>query len=100
LQAEYWISAVRDLVIALACLRLGHPAAYAKGADLLPAELTATLEPALVRSLDESELRRALAAVAEALAGELERSDPSLASRLGPMLVQLTTLTRGSPSPT
>jgi predicted nucleotidyltransferase len=91
LQAEYWISAVRDLVTALACLRLGHPAAYAKGADLLPAEVTATLEPALVRSLDEPELRRALAAVAEALAGELEQSDPSLALRLGPMLARLTT---------
>jgi hypothetical protein len=59
-QAEYWISAVRDQVIALACVRLGHPASYAKGAHLLPSRVTAPLAAALVRSLDEAELRRAL----------------------------------------
>ena len=58
-QAEHWISALRDQVLALACLRLGHPG-YAKGADLLPPELRASLVPALVRSLEEAELRRAL----------------------------------------
>ncbi|WP_225448257.1 hypothetical protein [Streptacidiphilus sp. P02-A3a] len=42
-QAEHWVSAVRDQVLALACLRLGHPTGYAKGAHLLPPELTAPL---------------------------------------------------------
>src|SRR5262245_43454594 len=52
-QAEYWISALRNQVIALACLRLGHATSYAKGAHLLPADLTAPLEATLVRTLDE-----------------------------------------------
>jgi hypothetical protein len=85
-QAEYWIGAVRDQTIALACLRLGHPVHYAKGAHLLPEELTAPLAVTLVRSLDEAELRRALDAATTALAAELERTDPALASRLRPML--------------
>jgi hypothetical protein len=43
-QAEYWISGLRDLVLALACARLGYPASYGKGAHLLPAELTEPLQ--------------------------------------------------------
>lgn len=88
-QAEYWISGVREQVLALACLRLGHPTRYAKGADLLPRELTAPLESTLVRSLDEAELRRALAASTEGLIAELERSDSALAARLRPLLEEL-----------
>lgn len=88
-QAEYWISALRDQVIALACRRLGYPVSYAKGAHLLPEELTAPLVATLVRSLDEAELRRALAAATTALVAELERTDSVLASRLGPMLAGL-----------
>jgi predicted nucleotidyltransferase len=80
-QAEYWISAVRDRTIALACLRLGYPVHHAKGAHLLPEELTAPLTATLVRSLDEHELRRALRAATTALAAELETTDPAL-SRL------------------
>jgi hypothetical protein len=85
-QAEHWISALRDQVLALACLRLGHPIGYAKGADLLPPEVRASLLPTLVCSLEEAELRRALAAAAAALAAELERTDAGLAARLRPML--------------
>jgi len=85
-QAEHWISALRDQVLALACLRLGHPTGYAKGADLLPPELRASLVPALVCSLEEAELRRALAAAAAALAAEVERTDAGLATRLRPIL--------------
>jgi len=88
-QAEYWVSGVRDHVLALACLRLGHASAYAKGADLLPRELTAPLEGTLVRSLDEAELRRALAAAAAAFDAELERTDAALAARLRPTLDEL-----------
>ena len=88
-QAEHWISALRDQVVALACLRLGHPAFYAKGAHLLPRDVTDQLEPALVRSLDAPELRRALAAAVGALAAEIERSDPALAARLRPVLLGL-----------
>lgn len=88
-QAEWLISGIRDHVLALACLRLGYPTRYAKGADLLPDELTAPLEATIVRSLDEAELRRAFAAAAAALADELERTDAKLCARLRPMLLDL-----------
>jgi hypothetical protein len=85
-QAEYWISGLRDMVLALACSRLGYRASYGKGAHLLPAELTEPLQAALVASLDPAELRRALAAAATALGEELNRADPQVASRLLPLL--------------
>ncbi len=88
-QAEYWISAIRDHVITLACLRLGHPAYYAKGAHLLPDDLTAPLQATLIRSPREPELRRALAATITVVTSELQRSDPALAARLRPMITEL-----------
>ena len=42
--------------------------------------------PPIVRSLDEAELRRALAAAVGALAQELERTDADLAARLRPTI--------------
>jgi hypothetical protein len=88
-QAEYWISAIRDELVALACLRLGYPTAYSKGAHLLPAEVTEPLAATLVRSVDDAELTRALGTAGRALAAELARADPDLAARLGPMLAEL-----------
>jgi hypothetical protein len=97
-QAEHWISALRDQLLALACRRLGHPTAYAKGAHLLPAGLTGPLEASLIRSLEEAELRRALGAAVTALTAELRRSDPALAVRLQPMLEELGAAATGSRS--
>jgi hypothetical protein len=88
-QAEWLIGGLREHVLALACLRLGHTTRYAKGTDLLPPELTAPLEETLVHSLDENELRRALAAAAVALVAELERTDSALAARLRPTIEAL-----------
>jgi predicted nucleotidyltransferase len=88
-QAEHWISAIRDQVIALACVRLGYPASYAKGAHLLPPEVTTPLADSLVCSLGPAELRRALAAAIGSLATELGRTDETLAARLNPMLAEL-----------
>jgi hypothetical protein len=88
-QAEYWISATRAQTLALACLRLGYPTSYAKGAHLLPAHLTAPLAETLVRSLAEAELRRALNATLATLAAELHLTDPALAARLRPVLTEL-----------
>ncbi|HTZ26890.1 MAG TPA: hypothetical protein VMC83_23055 [Streptosporangiaceae bacterium] len=88
-QAEHWISGIRDHAITLACLRLGQPTAYAKGAHLLPGSLAAALERALVRALTEAELRRALAAAISVVTSELRHSDPALATRLQPMLGEL-----------
>ena len=93
-QAEHWIGALRDQVLALVCLRLGHPVGYAKGADLLPPELSASLVLTLVCSLEEAELRRALTAAAVALAAELERTDAGLATRLRPMLSEFSEIAR------
>ncbi len=85
-QAEYMISSTRDQVLALACLRHGVPAVQGRGIDSLPREVTQALAPALVRSLEISELRRAFVAVTEALLVETEQHDPGRAVRLaGPL---------------
>jgi hypothetical protein len=89
-QAEHWISAMRDHVITMACARLGHPAANAKGAHLLPDDLTEALHATLVRELTEAELRRALTATIAVAADEIARFDPALAARLRPMFADLT----------
>jgi hypothetical protein len=85
-QAEYWISGVRDQVLALACLRLGENAIYRRGVDRLPAAVTDPLAGALVRSLDAKELRRALAVGTMCLIAELEEWDKQLSARLSPLL--------------
>lgn len=85
-QAEHMISAMRDHVLALACLRHGVPAVQGRGMDSLPREATVAVAPALVRSLDIPELKRAFAAITKALLVETERTDPGLADRLrGPL---------------
>jgi hypothetical protein len=85
-QAEHWLGALRTQVIALACLRLGLPAEYVKGAHLLPAEFTESLEPTLARSLEVAEIGRALSALVRILVEELERNAPETAARLAPTL--------------
>ncbi len=85
-QAEYWISAVRDYTLTLACLRLGEETSYARGLHRLPASVTGPLAEALVRSLDEAELRRALAAATVCFIREVETLDPGLCARLKPIL--------------
>jgi hypothetical protein len=88
-QAEYMLSAMRDQVLALACLRHGVPAAEGRGIDRLPPEVTAPLAAALVRSLDTAELKRAFGVVSEALIAEIERVDFALAHRLAAPLRDL-----------
>lgn len=81
-QAEHWISALRDHVLTLACLRLGLPTAHAKGAHRLPADITGPLEETLVHTLDTAELTRALQAIATALTAELTVTAPVIAETL------------------
>jgi len=88
-QAEHMISATRDQVLALACVRHELPAAYARGAHDLPAEILAPLEAALVGSLDTGELERAFHAVADALIGETRYVDGDLADRLAAPLAAI-----------
>ncbi|MEP6773990.1 MAG: hypothetical protein ABJA50_00220 [Chloroflexota bacterium] len=85
-RAEYWISGIRDETLALACLRLGVETSHGRGVDRLPASVAAPLKDALVRSLDELELRRALTAAAACFISELEAWDPALCERLKPLL--------------
>ncbi len=85
-RAEYWISALRDHTLSLACLRLGEEPSEARGVDRLPTAVTEPLSAALVRSLNDMELRRALAAATTSFITELEAQDPALCVRLKPLL--------------
>ncbi|MGI8429603.1 MAG: nucleotidyltransferase domain-containing protein [Solirubrobacteraceae bacterium] len=88
-QAEYMISAMRDQVLALACLRHSLPAVQGRGMDRLPPETTVVVAQALVRSLEIPELKRAFAQATRALLVETERTDPALADRLTAPLREL-----------
>lgn len=90
-QAEYWISEIRDYILALACIRLGENPVHGRGLDRLPHAVTAPLTNTLVRSLAEPELRRALAAVTTCLLTELELQDAALCARLKPLLQEFGT---------
>lgn len=88
-QAEYMISAMRDQVLALACLRLDLPAREARGIDRLPADITRPLESGLVRHLERTDLTRAFEATTDGLMREIRLADADLAARLGPPLAAL-----------
>ncbi len=81
-QAEYMISGVRDHALALACIRYGLPAVHGRGLHLLPGEVTAPYEGALVRQLDAGELSRAFRVVIKRLLSEILHADEELAGRL------------------
>lgn len=68
------------------CIRLGESPAYGRCIDKLPAVVTNPFAEMLVRSLDESELRRALAAATAYLIAEIEQWDAALCARLKPLL--------------
>jgi hypothetical protein len=96
-QAEYWLSALRDHALALACLRRGLEARFGRGFDRLPADVLAGLEPAMARSLEREELLRALAAGIEGLLREAgEAAD--LAAAVEPQLRELTSTGSTRPS--
>jgi predicted nucleotidyltransferase len=92
-RAEYWMSALRDHTLELACLRLGETAIEARGFDRLPTSVTGPLREALVRSLDDRELRRALASATRCFLTEVEAWDPALSARLKPILDETARLT-------
>jgi|SRR5579862_1825495 len=69
-QAEYWLSALRDHVLELACLARGLETSYGRGFDRLPAEVTTELEGALVASLDAKALLGALGVAVDGLLRE------------------------------
>lgn len=81
-QAEHWVSALRDLVLALAAARRGLDASYARGAHLLPDSVTAPLAGALVGELAPEAIRTALAVALSCFLGELAAVDEPLADVL------------------
>jgi hypothetical protein len=85
-QAEYWVSGLRNQALALACIRFRERPDYARGTDRLPRSVLATYEDAFVRSLNASELRRALRVSVDHFLAELGELDESLARRVGPCL--------------
>jgi hypothetical protein len=70
LQAEHYVGAVRDHALALACLREGVPAVYARGYDDLSAETLARFEDAHIGPLEPAALRATLVASVSALVRE------------------------------
>jgi hypothetical protein len=87
-QAEYWLSAVRDSALSLACRSRDLPARDGRGFDQLPAELLDSMRGALVQSLERDELLRALRV---AVAGLLREAvvAPDLAARIAPHMHEL-----------
>jgi hypothetical protein len=88
-QAEYMISGVRDHVLALACVRHGVPAVQGRGMDMLPPHVAAPMTDALVRTLDDVELRRAFRSVCVLLLAEAQAADAELARRLSATILEL-----------
>ena len=85
-QAEYMVSAMRDQVLALACVREGLNPYDARGVDDLPPNVRDALRHALVGCLDTADLKRAFSHVTRALLAEARHVDASLTDRLTPTL--------------
>lgn len=88
-QAEYWISAMRDEALTLACHRLGLELNEARGFDKLPPELLVRARDSLVHSVDRDELLRSLGAAVELLLHETSEVR-DLASKVEAQLRDLT----------
>ena len=87
-QAEYWVSAVRDYALSLACSRRGLPSHHGRGIDDLPQDVREIAVGALPGSLDREELRRSLSCAIDLLLAETEEVQ-ELAERVRPQLLQL-----------
>jgi hypothetical protein len=82
-QAEYWIHALRDEALSLACLRAGQEARHGRGFDDLPADVLSRFQATLPERLTGEDLESSLASATICLlqegaglpAGERLRSD-------------------------
>lgn len=88
-EAEYWVGAVRDYALSLACRRRGLPAHYGRGFDGLPQSVRDNATGALIGSVDRDELLRALGCAIQLLLGEVEEVR-ELAMKVQPQLRALT----------
>ncbi|HEX8032730.1 MAG TPA: hypothetical protein VF510_02730, partial [Ktedonobacterales bacterium] len=91
-QAEYWLSAVRDYALHLACLRRDLPAREGRGFDDLPADVRDAFQDALARSLAPDELLRALGVAVAGLLREAAQVAQlrEMATNIDPQLRELT----------
>jgi hypothetical protein len=96
-QAEYMISAIRDHVMALACIRLGLPSDHGRGMDLLPHSITEPLLGSMVRELSSDELWQALSVAVEGLGAEINSTDPEFGARVAAGLTEVSTRSSWSP---
>ncbi|MDP9225383.1 MAG: hypothetical protein M3P18_16375 [Actinomycetota bacterium] len=87
-QAEYWISALRDHALHLACRRRGLDGDYGRDFDQLPADVLERFNGALVGSLEPNDLRRALGNAVTALLGESAEAQ-DLAEKVETQLLEL-----------
>ncbi len=85
------ISAIRDHVMALACIRHGLPWAHGRGMDLLPNSITERLLGSMVRELSSDELWRALGVAVEGLGAEVNSTDLEFGTRVAPDLTEVST---------
>jgi hypothetical protein len=88
LNAEYWISAIRDYALGIACLRHGLDPLYGRHFDELPDDVREPFESSLVTSLDRDASLRALVAAIDGLLREAEMH-PGLADAVKPQLRRL-----------
>jgi hypothetical protein len=96
-QAVHMLDALREQVVALACLRFGLPAHQGRGVDDLPPEETNLLADALAVSLEPTDLHRAFASAARLLLKEARHIDAGLASRLAGPIEELVRSSDSSP---
>lgn len=88
-QAEYMISAVRDHVMTLACIRHSLPDAHGRGMDQLPESVTSQVLGSLVRELHPDELWRAFAVAVASLVGEVNCAGGQFGTRIVADLTEL-----------
>jgi len=88
-QAEYMIHSVRDYTLAAACGRHGLQAREGRGMDKLPDAEKRRFEGAIVRSLEDHELRRAMRVAIRLLLDEIADADPATAARIEPALIEV-----------
>ncbi|MBD79536.1 MAG: hypothetical protein CL840_11515 [Crocinitomicaceae bacterium] len=81
-QAEFWISNLREHIIALKCLRFGLPSAHGRGVDQLPKSELNYLDKTLIKAIEVKELRTSLNSSTQLLVEEIAKSNKTLAGKL------------------
>lgn len=76
-QAEYWISAIRDQALSIACARRSFSTTYGRGFDQLPSDVLDSAEASLVRSLTRDDLLQALRNAIGLLVRESREIEPA-----------------------